>query len=168
MPGLELELKPVDFLTVGTIGPRGKRVFHLQGAKGDQLITLTLEKVQVSALADAINELLDDLRERYPSPEDNITAKPDEARMELRDPVLSEFRVSQIGLGYDEASDLIVLVTQELTDSDETESEFEQPSVVRFWGTRQIMRHLALYAEGIVARGRPDPQHNGRIHYYWT
>ena len=65
-------------------------------------------------------------------------------------------------------ADLIVLVTQELTASDEMESEFEQPSVVRFWGTREIMRTLAVYAEGIVARGRPDPQHNGRIHYYWT
>jgi hypothetical protein len=30
------------------------------------------------------------------------------------------------------------------------------------------MRKLAQFAEDVVARGRPDPQHNGRIHYYWT
>lgn len=166
MSDADLELRPVDFITVGTVGPRGKRVFHLQAAKLDQLVTLTLEKVQVSAMAEAIKELLQDLAERYPSMADEPEVNLREWDTELRDPIESRFRVAQIGLGYDEASDLIVLVTQELLS--EADQEFHEPRVLRFWATRTQMRVLALYAERVVSRGRPDPQHNGRIHYYWT
>lgn len=169
MPGFELDLKPVDFLTVGTVGPRGKRVFYLQGAKDGQLISLILEKMQVSALADAIDELLADLDVQHP---DDPTPAPDEIdleafNLELRDPIQPTFRVAQIGLGYDEALDMIVLVTQELVVSEDEDAGVE-PGVVRFWGGRQLMRALSVYSGIVVERGRPDPQRNGRIHYYWT
>lgn len=166
MSDADLELRPVDFITVGTVGPRGKRVFHLQAAKDDQLVTLTLEKVQVSAMSEAIKELLEDLSERFPDLEDEPDVNLREWDTELRDPIESQFRVSQIGLGYDEASDMIVLVTQELLP--DQDQEFQEPRVLRFWAGRTQMRVLALYAERVVSRGRPDPQHNGRIHYYWT
>ncbi len=166
MPNAELELRPVDFLTVGTVGPRGMRVFHLQGAKEDQLVTLTLEKFQASALAEAIHQLLDDLRERYPDKEEPPVDL-NKWDTELREPIKPEFRVAQIGLGYDEISDMIVLVMQELLSEEEQASQV-QPSAVRFWGTRSMMRALAMVAERVVASGRPDPKHNGRILYYWT
>ena len=166
MSDADLELRPVDFITVGTVGPRGQRVFHLQAAKVDQLVTLTVEKVQVSAMAEAINELLADLKERYPSLGDEPEVNLREWDTELRDPIESQFRVAQIGLGYDEESDMLVLVTQELLS--EQDQEIEEPRVLRFWASRMQMRVLAVYAERVVSRGRPDPQHNGRIHYYWT
>jgi uncharacterized repeat protein (TIGR03847 family) len=166
MSDADLELRPVDFITVGTVGPRGQRVFHLQAAKVDQLVTLTLEKVQVSAMAEAIKELLEDLSERYPSLADEPEVNLRDWDTELRDPIEPRFRVAQIGLGYDESSDMIVLVTQELLP--EQDQELGEPRVLRFWANRAQMRVLALYAERVVSRGRPDPQHNGRIHYYWT
>ncbi len=169
MPNAELELKPVDFLTIGTVGPRGRRVFHLQGAKGDTLITLTLEKVQASALAEAINELLDDIDRRHPLAGNEPPDRPRDWNMDLREPIEPEFRVAQIGLGYDEESDLIVLVTQELlVDEDEAALGLVRPSVARFWAARPLMRALASQAARIVEQGRPDPQRNGRILYYWT
>jgi len=166
MAGFELELRPVDFLTVGTVGPRGKRVFYLQGAKGDRLVSLIVEKLQVGALAEAIKELLHELDERFPQ---SGTEEIDLADfdLELRDPIQPEFRVAEIGLGYDEVSDLVVLVTRELISSDE-EQAGRSPGVVRFWVTRRLMQALAMYAETVVERGRPDPAKNGRIHYYWT
>ena len=169
MPGFELDLKPVDFLTVGTVGPRGKRVFYLQGAKEGQLISLILEKMQVSALAEAIDELLADLDAQHP---DKPTPASDEIdleafNLELRDPIQPTFRVSQIGLGYDEALDMIVVVTQELVVS-EDEAAGVEPGVVRFWGGRELMRALSVYSGIVIERGRPDPPRNGRIHYYWT
>jgi uncharacterized repeat protein (TIGR03847 family) len=163
MPGFEIELKPVDFLTVGTVGPRGKRVFYIQGSKGDELVTLIVEKMQVSALAEAIVELLADIGEDHLEAESNSAETWD---MELRDPIIPRFRVSQIGLGYNEETSLIVLVTQELVSG--AQEETETAGVVRFWGTQDLMRLLAKHAESIVSRGRPDPQKNGRIHYYWT
>jgi len=166
MSDADLELRPVDFITVGTVGPRGQRVFHLQAAKADQLVTLTLEKVQVSAMAEAIKELLEDLSERFPDLAEESEVNLRDWDTELRDPIDSQFRVAQIGLGYDEASDMIVLVTQELLS--EQDQEFNEPRVLRIWASRDQMRVLAVYAERVVSRGRPDPQHNGRIHYYWT
>jgi hypothetical protein len=51
----EYELDQVDFITVGTIGPPGQRVFHLQAAKENNFL-LTIEKgrlrlVKASAVA---------------------------------------------------------------------------------------------------------------------
>ncbi len=167
MPGLELELNPVDFLTVGTVGPRGQRVFYLQGARGDQLVSLILEKIQVSALAEAVNDLLADLDAEHPDPDAGLEIDPADFNLELRDPIQPEFRVAEIGLGYDEASDLIVVFTQELL-PDEAEDATTSPSIVRFWSPRSLLRALAVYAPLVVERGRPDPRKNGRIHYYWT
>lgn len=167
MPGLELELNPVDFLTVGTVGPRGQRVFYLQGARGDQLVSLILEKIQVSALAEAVNDLLADLDAEHPDPDAGLEIDPADFNLELRDPIQPEFRVAEIGLGYDEASDLIVVFTQELL-PDEAEDATTSPSIVRFWSPRSLLRALAVYAPLVVERGRPDPRRNGRIHYYWT
>ena len=41
----------VEHFTVGTLGPRGERVFYLQGRAEGELVSLRLEKQQVAALA---------------------------------------------------------------------------------------------------------------------
>lgn len=168
MPNGEIELDPVDYITVGTIGPKGRRLFHLQAGKGDQIISLILEKEQARALSEALNDLLDTLAEASPEtaePEINLS----QWDMSLRDPVEPLFRVAQMGLGYDETRDLIVLVAHELvvTDSEEPEPAYE-PQVVRFWGTREQMRALSQYTQRVVKQGRADPKTNGRLINYWT
>ena len=40
----EIELDPVDFVTVGTVGPKGRRLFHLQAGTGSRLVTLIVER----------------------------------------------------------------------------------------------------------------------------
>ena len=40
----QIELNPVTYLTVGTIGPPGQRVFYLQGSRGLDIISLVVEK----------------------------------------------------------------------------------------------------------------------------
>jgi len=162
----EISLDPVDFLTVGTVGPKGRRIFYLQGAKGADLITLTIEKQQAQALAEAVNEMLGALHERYPEmavPEINLSRWD----MSLRDPIEPLFRVSQMGLGYDEERNLIQLVMQELVASDEELTE-PDPQVVRMWATREQVRALSEHAQGIVKKGRADPKANGYMIYYWT
>ncbi len=64
MSGTKLDLNPVKFITIGTIGPKGKRIFHLQAGHDDRLVSFTIEKEQAWALSDAIREFLDDLDER--------------------------------------------------------------------------------------------------------
>jgi len=165
MPGREIELNPVDFLTVGTVGPKGKRLFHLQSGRGNELVTLIIEKQQAQALAEAINELLHELAAKHPElgqPQVNLTRWD----MSLRDPLDPLFRVAQMGLGYDEDRNLVVLVAQELVASEE-EVVSEEPQVVRLWATREQMRALSEHAQHIVRQGRADPKTNGHLIYYW-
>ncbi len=178
MPHTEIELKPVDFITVGTIGPKGRRIFHLQAGKGTQIVSLVIEKEQAWALSEAVKELIDDLDERYPieagMPGDADLGAID---MDLREPIEPVFRVAQMGLGYDEDNNMIVLVAQELvaTDEDEDEDlepeldeEAIEPGIVRMWCDRRQMRALSMQAIASVQSGRADPRQNGRVIYYWT
>ncbi len=168
----DIELNPIDFITFGTIGPKGRRTFYLQAGEGTQNISLTLEKQQTKALGEAIAELLDDLITRFPQgAEGNVRLA--EWNMELRDPVDTFFRIGQIGLGYDELQNKVVLVAQELLVPDEDDEEGltlnePQPRIVRFWGSRAQFRALSIYASKLIDKGRADPKQNGRIIYYWT
>jgi len=169
MSDREIELDPVDFVTVGTVGPKGRRVFHLQAGQGSQVVTLMIEKQQAQALAEAVKELLDDLKQKHPDlPETEVNLSSWD--MSLRDPVDPLFRVAQMGLGYDEERNLVVLVAQELVASEEGDEEMTepQPQVVRMWATREQMRALGDYTQGVVRRGRADPRSNGYLIYYWT
>lgn len=170
MPRTEIEMNPVDFVTVGTIGPKGQRVFHLQAGKGQQLVSMIIEKEQAWALSEALRELIDDLDRRYPNPD----GRPTEVDlttmdMDLREPIEPVFRVAQMGLGYDEERNMIVLVAQELVILREGESpESIEPGIVRLWCSRHQMRALSLHALETVQAGRADPRQNGRVVYYWT
>jgi uncharacterized repeat protein (TIGR03847 family) len=168
MASSEVELNPIDFITVGTVGPKGKRLFHIQAGRAAQIITLNIEKEQARALAEAIGELLDDLVKQRT----NLSSDQTELaglNMDLREPIEPMFRVAQMGLGYDEDRDMVVLVAQELVVLQEGQDpDLVQPSVIRFWGTRKQMRALSMHTLDVVKQGRADPKSNGRILYYWT
>lgn len=188
MPNVEIDLNPVDFVTVGTIGPKGQRAFYLQAGQGEQLVSLLVEKEQSWALSEALRELIDDLDKRR-----DITTSVDMSSldMDLREPIEPAFRVSRMGLGFDEENDRVVLIMQELMLGDEQDdddeddeddddidislnplADFEEganrPSVVRLWCTREQMRALSIQASDLVKSGRADPRLNGRLVYYWT
>ncbi len=50
-----------DFLTIGTLGPKGERVFYLQCRAYGDLVSLKLEKQQVAVLAEYLNRIPEDL-----------------------------------------------------------------------------------------------------------
>jgi uncharacterized repeat protein (TIGR03847 family) len=72
--------------------------------------------------------------------------------MSLDEPLEPVFRVGQMGLGYDEDRNLLVLVAQELLPEGEDPST---ASSARFWGTPTQMRTMARQATEVVAAGRP-------------
>jgi uncharacterized repeat protein (TIGR03847 family) len=98
-------------VTVGAVGPPGKRVFYLQARQEDQLVSLKLEKEQVLFLAGGLTEVMADLA----APAD----VPTENDLELEQPVLAEWAVGSMQLGYDSASDRVLLVAREITADDE-------------------------------------------------
>lgn len=169
MSAKEIELNPVDFITVGTIGPRGQRIFHLQGGKERQLVSLLIEKEQAWALSEAIREMLDDLSQRIPELKKLPDVDSTQIDMELREPIEPVFRVAQMGLGYDEDQDMVVLVAQELVVADEdAETSEVEPGVVKLWCSRLQMHLLSEHTLEVVKAGRADPKQNGRLTYYWT
>lgn len=179
MAHTELELDSVDFITIGTVGPKGRRQFYLQGGTTTEMISLLIEKEQARAVAESLSELLDDLLRRNPQLSGD-TSDMVKLNMELRDPIEPRFRVGQFGVGYNPDRDMILIEAIELlglssiqqdddttTDAD-ADSDAEQPSVVRFWVTRPQLRALCVHTQNVVRSGRVDPQSNGRMLYYWT
>lgn len=149
------DLDAVQRITAGAVGPRGQRVFYVQARRGARLITLAAEKEQVRALAEAISRLLDTLAEKNP----RLTTSDDlfVADMSLEEPLEPEFRVAQMGLGYDAERDLVILLAQGLEDDDESE-----PPTARLSASRPQMRALAIHAAQVVAAGRPICGNCGR------
>lgn len=145
-----MDLNPVSRITIDAVGPPGQRVFLLQASQQETTLTLKLEKEQAKALASSVLELLDSLDEKYPRPYSKIE-EPLSADLMLQEPMEPLFVVGQIGLGYDQEQDLIVLVIQEF----QPEDALEQPNTVRFWATRPQMKALSDHALEVAERGRP-------------
>ena len=57
---------PPERFVAGTVGPPGGRTFFLQASGEGRLVSVSLEKVQVSVLADRVNDLLDAHAEGWP------------------------------------------------------------------------------------------------------
>jgi len=150
MPPTEIDLNPVSHITTDAIGQPGKRVFYLQGWQAERTITLIIEKIQIQSLAIGLEQLLVEIQEKYPDLPD-AAADYNEAMMHITPPIDPLFRVSELGLGYDADTDLVVLVTRELMPegSDPAES-----GTVRFWCTRSQMRALCQWGIEVALRGR--------------
>ena len=135
-----VELSRVDFITIDTIGPPGQRVFYLQAAQDELLVTLLIEKEQAAAIAVAVGGALRQLDEDLDS---------DLEGMELIHPVEPLFRVGKLELGYDQERDMLAIVAEELV------PEGEAGGRVRIWATHEQMAALARQAAVAVASGRP-------------
>ena len=108
MPEFTYDLDPVTRITAHAVGEPGKRVFWIQGRRDRELISLIAEKEQVRALAQAINQLLEDLAEKNPllsSADDPVLVRD----MSLEEPLEPKFRIAQMGIGYDADRDMVVL-----------------------------------------------------------
>ena len=102
-------------VTVGAIGPPGKRVFYLQARQEDELVSLKLEKEQVLFLAGGLSEVLADLA----SP----LAVPDEEELALEEPVTAAWSVGSMQLAYDPGEDRVVLVAREVGTLEDEQDE---------------------------------------------
>lgn len=149
MPKRVIELNPVYRITADAVGEPGNRTFYVQARKGASLVTLLCEKEQVRALSEAAQQMLEELKVKYPRGANYMQLQMD---MSLEEPLTPDFRIGQMGLGYDEENDLIVIVARELLPEDVDE---EEASVVRLFCSRAQIDAMARHALEVVARGRP-------------
>lgn len=142
------DLESVTRITAHAIGEPGKRIFYVQARSNRQIVSLVAEKDQVAALAQAIDQLLEDLAEKNP-----LLSSPDDLLpifdMSLEEPLEPVFRIAQLRLGYDEDEDVVVLVALGWPEGEE-----ETPPTARFNVTRQQIRALSEHASQVVSKGR--------------
>jgi len=145
----------------GTIGQPGNRTFYLQARDGGRIISVLIEKVQVSLLAERLTELLSEVRERganvpeQPGPTD-VDAGP------LEEPINELFRVGTMAIIWNGEEETILVEARAITeDADESEApeETEEPDedadVVRVQLRPKQALAFAQRALEVVAAGRP-------------
>jgi uncharacterized repeat protein (TIGR03847 family) len=153
MTKLEIDLNPVSHITSDAIGAPGQRVFYIQAwqAERPQPVTLIVEKIQLQSLAIGVEKLMADLEREKPGLSQALTDYESEI-MRILPPVDPIFRAGEIGIGYDEATDLVIVLAKEIVLEDTQE---EDASMVRFWCTRSQVRKMARWSLEVINRGRP-------------
>lgn len=108
MPHQVFAFEPPERFVAGTVGAPGERTFYLQARGGGRLVSVALEKFQVSLLAEKLEELLAEAHQRFDI--ELPTASPQPVDNEpLDSPVEEEFRVGTLGLAFDVDSATIII-----------------------------------------------------------
>ena len=148
-----------DRFVAGTVGQPGERTFFLQARSGDRMVSVALEKMQVSLLAEHLERLLEELvRSGVEVPVQIAADDLDLGPLDI--PVEEEFRVGPIALGWDADSMRVVIEAQALTGNDEppteplSDAEEGADAVVVRLPPAQA-RAFVLRAGRVVAAGRP-------------
>ena len=111
-----------DRFICGAVGQPGQRTFYLQAAKGDRVVSVALEKAQVAVLAERLATLLLALRQGGVAiGTDAVSQEP-----KLDEPVVEQFRVGTLTLGWDSEREQVVIEARELTDADEEDDDEEE------------------------------------------
>ncbi len=150
---------PPDRFVAGTVGQPGERTFFLQASGGGQTVSVALEKVQVSVLADRLEELLAEVRRRSGELEAELPA-PEQDMAPLDTPLDEQFRVGAMGLAWDSDGDRIVVEAQAATDEPVDEATIledvdEGPDALRVRITAEAARAFIERARRVLSAGRP-------------
>ncbi|WP_327675963.1 DUF3090 domain-containing protein [Kitasatospora sp. NBC_00458] len=146
----------------GTVGQPGARAFYLQASARGRITSVLLEKTQVAALAERIEEVLDEALRRSGGSESIPATAPldllDTAPLDL--PLEQEFRVGTMALAWDSVDSCLVVEAQALVEDEEDEGAavFEDdengPDMLRVRLSGAMARVFAKRALDLVAAGR--------------
>ena len=157
---------PPERFVAGTVGEPGHRTFFLQDRDGARLISVALEKQQVEALAERVDELLDEVMRAdggtalvpAVAPFDLVDNEP------LDQPIEEEFRAGTMTLSWDSGTERVVIEVFPFTEAavvspDQVDEELEEPEpdeilLVRL--TAGAARAFVGRARTVIGAGRPD------------
>ncbi|MBO8185673.1 DUF3090 domain-containing protein [Streptomyces spirodelae] len=161
---------PPDRFVAGTVGLPGRRTFFLQATAGGRTTSVALEKAQVEALAERIDELLDEVVRRSGGSAPVPAVAPSEVddTAPLETPVEEEFRVGTMALAWDGEGERMVVEAQAIVElepgEDEDLAEAEErllqddengPPMLRVRISGSMARAFAKRAMEVVNAGRP-------------
>ena len=156
---------PPERFVAGTVGAPGERTFFLQARDGARMVSVALEKQQVVALAERLDQLLDELmkaetREVVPAvaPRSMDDAEP------LEQPIEEEFRAGTMTLSWDPEDERVVIEVFPFTEAavvapDQVDEDFEEPEPEELLLVRlsaAAARSFVKRAEQVVDSGRPS------------
>ena len=160
------EFDPPERFVVGTVGEPGQRTFFIQARAGARMVSVALEKQQVAALAERVDELLDQVLGEGPTE----TLVPAVAPRDLDDqapleqPIEEEFRAGTMTLSWDPDDERVVIevfpyteaavVSPDQLDEDLTEPEPDEVLLVRI--DAGSARAFVKRAEQVLEAGRPS------------
>lgn len=157
---------PPERFVTGTVGMPGQRTFFLQARDGARLVSVALEKQQVAALAERIDELLDEVM----AATDNDATVPAVAPLGLEDtdpleqPIEEEFRAGTMTLSWDPDDARVVIEVFPFTEAavvspEQVDEDFEEPEpdellLVRI--SAAAARAFVKRAAQVLDAGRPS------------
>ncbi|SRR5580765_618463 len=160
------EYDPPERFVVGTVGPPGQRTFFLQARAGARLTSVSIEKLQVSVLADKVNDLLDQVGAPDGDSLTLVVGPADTAALDT--PIEDEFRVNTLALMWDSERERVVIECHDRDPEAETEeveggqgggAAADVPAVpaesLRVILTGAQARAFARRAQEVVSAGRP-------------
>ncbi len=163
------EFDPPERFVVGTVGEPGQRTFFIQARAGTRMVSVALEKQQVAALAERVDELLDQVLDDGSSAALVPAVAPHDLddQAPLEQPIEEEFRAGTMTLSWDPGTSRVVIEVFPIVDEvvvgtegdDEVVAEpYEEPEpeevlLVRI--TPGTARAFALRAGRVVEAGRP-------------
>ncbi|CAB4768770.1 unannotated protein [freshwater metagenome] len=158
---------PVERFVVGTVGVPGERTFFIQARTGSRMVSVALEKAQVSAIAERVIQILREIRLSEPLTVFDRIAYDDQP---LETPIDEEFRVGVIGLAYISDRHLIEIDLQAISDSESAEDDLlevdlsAEQDILRVLMTLGYAESFAKRANSVVSAGRaPCPFCGGPI-----
>nr|MBA2307916.1 DUF3090 domain-containing protein [Pseudonocardiales bacterium] len=108
-----------DRFIAGTVGEPGDRAFYLQAIEDARMISVLLEKQQLTVLAERIEALLVELGRRFgPELPAEAPEEPNVDNEPLAVPLEEEFRVGTMGLGWDGDSRSVVVELLAVTEEE--------------------------------------------------
>jgi uncharacterized repeat protein (TIGR03847 family) len=166
VPRTIFEFTDPDRFVAGTVGQPGERAFYLQARDSTRLVTVGLEKGQVSVLAERLDELVGQIARRAAEPEAITGPEPDfdvpaDDVAALEAPLEPEFRVGGLGLAWDVPGARVVLEALALPEADQAVppvepfgNEQEGPDTLRVSLTPGQASAFVRRAQRVVAAGR--------------
>lgn len=164
MPSVIHAYDPPERFVAGTVGPPGQRTFFLQARSGARMTTVSLEKQQVAALSDRMDQLLDEVmasaatRSVIPAvaPLGSTDTKP------LEQPIEEEFRAGTMTLSWDPDDERVVIEVFPFSESailgaegeEYAEPEPEEVFLIRI--DAASARAFVQRAEQVLEAGRPS------------
>ena len=157
---------PPERFVAGTVGPPGARTFFLQARSGVRVVSVALEKQQVAALAERMDELLDevmasDLSEAVVPAVAPLGLEDNEP---LEQPIEEEFRAGTMTLSWDPTDERVVVEVFPYTEAavlspEQVDEEVEEPEPDEIFLVRLsagAARAFVKRAGQVLEAGRPS------------